>query len=666
MMKKTKRKIKHFGIATISTVILTILVVYGIGIIPYRVEAMSYKIPTITSIKQTWEKIFPVKIVEPISIQNPIIIPEWEKILIEPTPITRPTPVVSEPEPIARPTPVVSEPEPIARPTPVVSEPEPIARPTPVVSEPTPIARPMPVTKPIPVDGEQVPVDSKPKPTDSISIPQDPIIEYKQPVVVFEEPEVPDFMPGWLVWWEIVLPINTGSSEIIMTDIQKNIQKYRAYKTRLIEKFVRVSPGNEAWSNLVASKRKAFVGRNSEYIDFGDTMGLMWFYLGALATEYRLLKNEWGAVDQTLRQLMYAMNALERLDLNAEKYFWWWNMRNGFFIRDDAPSYYYPTCMSSGYPNNNFWAHFGSDITKIGYNYGNCDIRNNEMSQDQAWALMLWLSLVKKLMNEGTLHFAWESYNFAQKAKDMTERIIRYMHVTEKRKITPRTTITIKRRRIKNPVTGNLVKRWAMWWPDVMAWFAYGFAKAWWWIVEKNLDRKNNVDVEREFSKSIFQNMKNGNINKLQELLAKAGMQINTYSLFWWYILWTIANIRGSDVVHLTKDVYDFMGMLQYVLHNDTTTKQKLVNRKTFFQNQINTAPVEWPYNFGWGDRPVSYDWTSQNLLWDPEERGTIPTSNNNLMRQRVGEYNGLDYMLLHNLFLLTYKDSLENFVFAK
>ncbi|MCI0501818.1 MAG: hypothetical protein L0Y61_08780, partial [Epsilonproteobacteria bacterium] len=136
--------------------------------------------------------------------------------------------------------------------------------------------------------------------------------------------------------------------------------------------------------------------------------------------------------------------------------------------------------------------------------------------------------------------------------------------------------------------------------------------------------------------------------------------------LFGGYMLGTIANIRGSSVVDLTNNVYDFMGMLQYILHNDSVTKQKLNNKKTFFQSQLNTAPESGPYNFGGDDRSSSLDWTSQNLLRDPEERGVIPTSNTNLMWQKVGEYNGLDYMLLHNLYLLTYKNDVVSFVFEQ
>jgi hypothetical protein len=290
-----------------------------------------------------------------------------------------------------------------------------------------------------------------------------------------------------------------------------------------------------------------------------------------------------------------------------------------------------------------------------------------KMSQDQVWWLLLGISLVKKLVNNWPYTVYGDTFNPSQIVKDMTYRIIKHMHVTEYKKITPRTTIAIRKWRIKNPVTKELVKRWPMGWSDVMAWFALGFARAGKWITDQNLDWHNNIDPEREISKLIFAHMKNGNLNKVQELLIKAGMPpIKEYSVFGGRLLGTIANFRGSDIVNLVAGTYDFMGPLQYVLHNDASTYEKLKNKMTFFQNQLNSAPQEWPYNFGGTDRPDAYDWTSQNLLWDPEDRGTIDPNDANRIWQKVGEYNGLDYMVLHNLFLLTYKNQIENFIFSQ
>jgi hypothetical protein len=127
-------------------------------------------------------------------------------------------------------------------------------------------------------------------------------------------------------------PIHVILPELQFTDIQKNIFKYREYRERLREKFVWISQFNDHGSNLVASKTKAYAGRDSDMIDFGDTMWWMGFYLAMLATEYKLLENEWASTTKTLKELKYALDALERLDLYAESYYGWGNSRNGFLF----------------------------------------------------------------------------------------------------------------------------------------------------------------------------------------------------------------------------------------------------------------------------------------------------------------------------------------------
>lgn len=532
-----------------------------------------------------------------------------------------------------------------SRPTTTVT-PIPVPTPEPIPAPATPEITPVPTPEPRP-STEPIPAPATPEITPVINpiprpIPTDPVFTG---VIVTGVITIPEF-----------------------TDIQKNIFKYRNYRERLKQRFVYVTNNNEHGSNILASKTKAYAWRSSDIIDFWDSVSTMGFYLGMLATEYRLLKNEGKDTTQTLKELMYALKAFDRLDYYAESYYGGTNSTNGFFIRDDVPNYSYPVCNPGiGNPDNPFAYHFWSDIKKIGYNYGSCDIRDNEMSQDQFRGMMLGLSLIKKLVTEGTVTLDGEQYNFQNKTKEITSRVVHYMHITERKRINKRVTIAIRRWRIKNPVTGELVKRGPMGWPDVMAWYAYGFARAGRWIANEDLDRKNTVDPEREISKLLFTQLGNGNIATISNTLSQIGIPMHTYNLYGGRLLGTIANFRGSDTVDVTfnNDFY-FMGLLHYVLHGNSGTKAKLDNKMSFFQNQLNTAPAEWPYNFGGSDRPASNDRTSQNLLRNPEDRGTIPTNDPNQMRQRVGEYHGVDYLLLHNLFLLTYKNNIEPFTFGK
>ena len=65
-------------------------------------------------------------------------------------------------------------------------------------------------------------------------------------------------------------------------------------------------------------------------------------------------------------------------------------------------------------------------------------------------------------------------------------------------------------------------------------------------------------------------------------------------------------------------------------------------------------APNCGPYNYGnnnWG----SYEWSAPNRLVWPEHLG------NDI--DNIGSYSGLDYMLLHNLYYLVYKDDFRSVV---
>jgi hypothetical protein len=87
---------------------------------------------------------------------------------------------------------------------------------------------------------------------------------------------------------------------------------------------------------------------------------------------------------------------------------------------------------------------------------------------------------------------------------------------------------------------------------------------------------------------------------------------------------------------------------------------------KNVYAKQLSEAPDNWPWNYGWKDRSPSLEWTSEGLLRYPEKRWEIDLKDWNWIRQRAWEFNGLDYMLLNNLFLITYKNQLPAFKYAK
>ncbi|MCE9539874.1 MAG: hypothetical protein K8R85_11745, partial [Bacteroidetes bacterium] len=104
-----------------------------------------------------------------------------------------------------------------------------------------------------------------------------------------------------------------------------NLQKYWHYRYRLTHYFMVVGDGNG--ESLPADIRNLY---NGGRLHFGETPVQLGYYLGVLATEYHLLKNNNQNTDRTLTELYYALSAVARLDLASD------GVKNGYLYRDDV------------------------------------------------------------------------------------------------------------------------------------------------------------------------------------------------------------------------------------------------------------------------------------------------------------------------------------------
>jgi len=162
------------------------------------------------------------------------------------------------------------------------------------------------------------------------------------------------------------------------------------------------------------------------------------YYLGVLATEYRLLADYGWNTDQTLKELYWAMKALERLDRKSAVPFYndgtchddYGNVGNGYFIRDDV--FIEPGGGSDIFANNPIF-----DQYKIGNEYDyRSDFKEikdrewtenngkiNTVTTDQVLHLFEGLLLVKKCTDGVT----YNGYNFRQRAMDIAHNITQYL-----------------------------------------------------------------------------------------------------------------------------------------------------------------------------------------------------------------------------------------------
>ena len=86
---------------------------------------------------------------------------------------------------------------------------------------------------------------------------------------------------------------------------------------------------------------------------------------------------------------------------------------------------------------------------------------------------------------------------------------------------------------------------------------------------------------------------------------------------------------------------YEWCSLLRQALWNTNNLIQE-----SNYRILLNSAPECGPYNFGGSNYPDEL-WSVSSTLRFPEDRGL----NNNLATQ--GEYNGVDYMVLHNLYYI-------------
>lgn len=222
---------------------------------------------------------------------------------------------------------------------------------------------------------------------------------------------------------------------------QANLNKYWHLRHRLVNQFMAVGPN--AGESLPASGRNH---NETGFLDWSETPRYVGWYLGVLATEYRLLKNNGQSTDRTLSELYYALRAVIRLDENAEKQ-WYPSSSgeiNGFLMRDDVPLDFldsHPQLVTGQSPDfitpqsgmtgpvdhiSSAYAGFQNDYTK-----------KRAASNDMYSELIMGLALVKKCfdtnVDKGVLNFVDYYYggmiatNIYSTVEEEVDRMVRYI-----------------------------------------------------------------------------------------------------------------------------------------------------------------------------------------------------------------------------------------------
>jgi hypothetical protein len=420
-----------------------------------------------------------------------------------------------------------------------------------------------------------------------------------------------------------------------------NIEKYWSYRERL--KYF-VVPGLNTGQSNVASERRSH--RKDEELGFGDQTQHLGWYMGVLATEYKLLVIYKGDVKRTLRELYYAFEAYKRLDMCESKAPWNkpQDKLDGFFNRHDVPTDFctsYLNELNQGVDSNYIAgnpAYISGDIFYVHSPRRPLQAGLDEMSQDNAIYLLLGFALVKRLLpsldlkvydeHDNVIH---SGFNFQAKSIEYASLIINYI---------------AKENWIIYRPDGEKVER-----GHNAQWFSYGFNKSY----------KYFNGYETSYSDNGFWRFKISNGGKSDGRCMQA-------------VLATIGNVFSqAKLIRKTNNHlwHPFYIMLHSVLHSSGDSFNIIKEPDLYYNDaiyQINQAPESGPFQIGEINESREYNPYTVNGKkgWcSPLKYAKSKKLQNNGTKHPIqwGTYNGLDYMLLYNLFHLTHNKNLPSYL---
>jgi hypothetical protein len=472
-----------------------------------------------------------------------------------------------------------------------------------------------------------------------------------------------------------------------------NLTKYWKYRDRLRKRFMVVDGNVErAGVNIPAAFINYDYNNGNGNIDWGDGNSNMSHYLSVLATELWLLKNNNQDYSATLKELYFAMLAMERLDVYSE-----YNLRkslnypdpdpltsdvNGFHIRDDVSDVIWSIYKS----------HF--DVTSYASVYKGDGASGSMMgiSQDNIYHNMEGLALVSKLVgtesvsgagftnpfimpvylkNKGIINGT--TVNFSLWAQDFVKRYIGYMQNTGTFNKTFAGFGFSTHWFLLNPITQTLVPLGSGSDLDMGSYYHYGVIKAGEAITGQNLRVYDGILTPTEtvkFYTDLFRShyvdvpiLPGGLIPILVNMLfggVHVNIQFDDYKL---RSLSCIGNVLGAETFSILRThrdnynhekpgyfpCYEHFPLMYLTLHDPNYTVMALEDNvyntdKVLYENLLNSAPKCGPAsNCG-----VS-DWTSRSRCVWPERLGEFPSTSN-------VDYSGLDYMMLHNLYYIAFR----------
>ncbi|HEY4789506.1 MAG TPA: hypothetical protein VIH57_25825, partial [Bacteroidales bacterium] len=445
---------------------------------------------------------------------------------------------------------------------------------------------------------------------------------------------------------------------------------------------------SESGTNIPAES----ISQDNSVISWDDGNGAFNQYISVLATEYRLLKNGKQDYSSTIKQLYYALRSFERLDRSAESVYradhsMQNNDLNGFFLRYDV--------------NDTFWNRYRKGGTnpyfeQVQANYD----PGMQNSLDNCVHYLESFALVNALVDSETVDGT--EIDFKQIARDNAQRIVQNMyHPTEPvpvidfpllKKIYSYTWY------LKNPITNEFVPvKYGSGLDGTMLYISYGFTKS----ANRILGAKRFKEMRfsYEIAKFILTYPVTDysfelNVKQKKGIFPLPGISYKDYSFYmtlagnrrrvfrwpWFpmfaktlatqtktwnigqddYLIRSLCATGNIDIVkgrspyevliqkqfESSKLKYEHLPLIwAIVMNNFSYIREK---DRTYIKSLLDAAPQGGPYKFlnnGTLDFG-QYEWSSPSRLVWPDRLGDVN-------KPVTGYFNGLDYMFLHNLYLL-------------
>ncbi|TNE52789.1 MAG: T9SS type A sorting domain-containing protein [Bacteroidetes bacterium] len=377
-----------------------------------------------------------------------------------------------------------------------------------------------------------------------------------------------------------------------------------------------------------------------------ETLVQLGWYLGVLATEYRLLKNnqEWVGLEQTKTELYHALKTVHRMDYYGTCN--WsgldWNsgtcgdanpnpihgacQLDGFLVRHDVPENYYTASQSNRMKINSHNDFFNM----AGISDRRYDDRYYPSSNDSDIHLIMGLYLVYKLCNDETNGSDIDGNNiqgapylrFSTRAKEQIARIIRY--------------IAYHNWRLERPDGEDV--------PEGCN--AYAWARPYHVILQDigySIPSYQNPSIGQRLA---WQSMKD-QINPAVGTNDNAHMALTLAALSDSWVNAIQNNVTRDHIVNLSEahNWGDFYPLLHSVLYPGSFNSNEEGKVEASLNRSFATVPCTGPRFYGahTGIPP----WRASRRYVQDEE---YQEHGNDVNR---GNYAGLDYMLLHNLYRL-------------